>query len=121
MHSTLNPKTDPQRVLVARVDEELAHTYEQIAQADEQIARAEEQLSKLEQDAARYPSDHPQTRTNTLRPAVLGNRPSPGGGRYAASSACCWQRASVSLLSYRSRLTAMRPGRLSRGGRRSWS
>jgi septal ring factor EnvC (AmiA/AmiB activator) len=79
MHSTLNPKTDPQRVLVARVDEELAHTYEQIAQADEQIARAEEQLSKLEQDVARYPSDHPQTRTNTLRPAVLGNRPSPGG------------------------------------------
>ena len=79
MHSTLNPKTDPQRVLVARVDEELAHTYEQIAQADEQIARAEEQLSKLEQDAARYPPDHPQTRTNTLRPAVLGNRPSPGG------------------------------------------
>ena len=79
MHSTLNPKTDPQSVLVARVDEELAHTYEQIAQADEQIARAEEQLSKLEQDVARNPSDRPRTRTNTLRPAVLGNRPSPGG------------------------------------------
>jgi len=80
MHSTLNPKqTDPQRVLVARVDEELAHTYEQIAHADEQIARAEEQLSKLEHDAPRYPSDHPQTRMNTLRPAVLGNRPSHVG------------------------------------------
>jgi septation ring formation regulator EzrA len=78
MHSTPNPKTDPQHVLVARVDEELAHTYEQIAHADEQIARAEEQLSKLEQDAARYPSDDPQTRMNTLRPAVLGNRPSLG-------------------------------------------
>jgi hypothetical protein len=77
--STLNPKTDPQSVFVARVDEELAHTYEQIAHADEQIARAEEQLSKLEQDAARHPSDHPQTRTSTLHPAVLGNRPSPGG------------------------------------------
>ncbi len=80
MHSTLNPKqTDPQRVLVARVDEELAHTYEQIAHADEQIARAEERLSKLEHDAPRYPSDHPQTRINTLRPAVLGNRPSRVG------------------------------------------
>jgi hypothetical protein len=80
MHSTLNPKqTDPQRVLVARVDEELAHTYEQIAHANEQIARAEEQLSKLEHDAPRHPSDHPQTRMNTLRPAARGNLPSPGG------------------------------------------
>src|ERR1700730_10299602 len=78
MHSTLNPKADPQRVLVARVDEELAHTYEQIAHAEEQIARAEEQLSKLEHDAARYPPDPPQTRMDTLRPAVLANRP-PGG------------------------------------------
>jgi hypothetical protein len=41
MHSTLNPKqTDPQRVLVARVDEELAHTYEQIA-AYLELARRE--------------------------------------------------------------------------------
>src|SRR5260370_38390848 len=85
MHSTPNPKTDPQRGLIARVDEELAHTYEQIAHADEQIARAEEQLSKLEQDAARYPSDHPQTRMNTLRPAVLGTRPSLGGRAIRAS------------------------------------
>ena len=31
MHSTLNPKqNDPQRVLIARVDEELARTREQI-------------------------------------------------------------------------------------------
>jgi hypothetical protein len=80
MQSTLNPKqADPQRVLVARVDEELAHTYERIAHADEQIARAEEQLSKLEHDAARYPPDPPQTRMDTLRPAVLANRPSAGG------------------------------------------
>ncbi len=72
MHSTLNPKqNDPQRVLIARVDEELARTREQIAQADEQ-------LSKLERDAARYPSDHPQTRTNMVRPAVHGNLLSPG-------------------------------------------
>ena len=74
MHSTLNRKqTDPQSVLFARVDEALAHTREQIAHADEQ-------LSKLDHDAARYPSDHPQTRRNTVRPAVRGNR-SPLGGR----------------------------------------
>jgi hypothetical protein len=73
MHSTLHRKqTDPQSVLIARVDEELAHTREQ-------IARADEQLSKLEHDAARSPSDHPQTRRNTFRPAVRGNRPSLGG------------------------------------------
>src|ERR1700730_8808020 len=102
MHSTLNPKADPQRVLVARVDEELAHTYEQIAHADEQIARAEEQLSKLEHDAARYPPDPPQTRMDTLRPTILANRPPPGGrairgviGLLLAASigfaACLWQ------------------------------
>src|SRR5882672_6932093 len=62
MDTTLNPKqTDPPHVLVAR--------------AGEEIARAEEQLSKLEHDAARHPSDHPQTRMNTFRPAVPGNRP----------------------------------------------
>jgi hypothetical protein len=73
MHSTLSQKqTDPQRVLIARMDEELEHTREQIAHADEQ-------LSKLERDAARYPSGHPQTRMDTVRPTVLGNRPSPGG------------------------------------------
>ena len=79
MPSTPNPKLDPRRVLVARVDEELAHTFDQIAHADEQIARVEEQLSKLERDAPSYPSDHPQTRMNTLHPAVRGNRPSLGG------------------------------------------
>jgi hypothetical protein len=73
MHSTLNPQqSDPQRVLIARVDEELARTREQIAQADEQ-------LSKLMRDAARNPSDHPQSHTNTVRPAVRRNLPSPGG------------------------------------------
>jgi hypothetical protein len=81
MHSTPDPKqTDPPNVLVARADEELAHAYEQITRADEEIARAEEQLSKLERDAARHPSDQPQTRMNTFRPAVPGKRP-PLGGR----------------------------------------
>ena len=76
MDTTLDPKqTDPRHVLMARADEELAHAYEQITSAGEQIARAEEQLSKLEHDAARHPSDHPQTRMNTFRPAVPGNRP----------------------------------------------
>jgi hypothetical protein len=76
MDTTLNPKqTDPPHVLVARADEEFAHAHEQIARAGEEIARAEEQLSKLEHDAARHPSDHPQTRMNTFRPAVPGNRP----------------------------------------------
>src|SRR6267154_135450 len=76
MDTTLNPKqTDPPHVLVARADEELAHAHEQIARAGEEIARSEEQLSKLEHDAARHPSDHPQTRMNSFRPAVPGNRP----------------------------------------------
>jgi len=76
MDTTLNPKqTDPPHVLVARADEEFAHAHEQIARAGEEIARVEEQLSKLEHDAARHPSDHPQTRMNTFRPAVPGNRP----------------------------------------------
>jgi len=65
--------------MVARADEELAHAYERITRAAEEAVRAEEQLSKLERDAARHPSDHPQTRMNTLRPAVPGNRPSLGG------------------------------------------
>jgi hypothetical protein len=53
MDTTLNPKqTDPRHVMVARVDEELAHVYEQITRVDEEIARAEEQLSKPD-DAAR--------------------------------------------------------------------
>jgi pyruvate/2-oxoglutarate dehydrogenase complex dihydrolipoamide acyltransferase (E2) component len=80
MHSTMDPKqTDPFNVLVARADEELAHAYERITRAAEEAVRAEEQLSKLERDAARHSSDHPQTRMNTLRPAVPGNRPSLGG------------------------------------------
>jgi ferric-dicitrate binding protein FerR (iron transport regulator) len=79
MHSTPDPKqTAPPNVLVARADEVLAHAYEQLTRADEEIARAEEQLSKLERDATRYHSDHPQSRMNTFRPAVPGNRPSLG-------------------------------------------
>src|ERR1700682_5748023 len=102
MDTALNPKqTDPHHVLVARADEELAHAHEQIARADEQLARADEQLSKLEHDAD------------------PGKRPLLTGRRYAASRASCWQRASVSLPSPGSRPTAMRPERLSRGGRRS--
>jgi hypothetical protein len=78
--TTLNPKqTDTRHVMVARADEELAHVYEKITRVDEEIARAEEQLSKLEHDAARHPSDPPQTRKNTFRPAVPGSRPSLGG------------------------------------------
>ena len=65
MHSTLNPKqTHPRDVLVARVDEELAHVYEQISRVNKEIARAEEQLSKTKHDAALHPSD-PRSRTNT--------------------------------------------------------
>ena len=106
MDTTLDPKqTDPRHVLLARADEELAHAYDQITRANEEIARAEKQLSKLEQD--RMPSratDHCLT-----------------GRRYAASLACCCPRASVSLPSLGSRPTAMRPKRLSRGGRLSKS
>ena len=87
MDTTANPKqTDSCQVMAAHADEDLAHAYEQITRAHEQITRAheeigrtEEQLSKLGHDAARHPSDHPQTRMNTFRPAVPGNRPSLGG------------------------------------------
>src|SRR5258705_9357369 len=76
---TLNPKqSEPRRVMVARVDEMLAQVFEQITRVDEEIARAEEQLSKRD-DAARHPSDPPQTRMNTFRPVIPGNRPSLGG------------------------------------------
>lgn len=76
MDTTLNPaQTDTRHAVFARVDEELANVYEQLARADEQIAGMQEQLSKSE----RHPSDHPQTRVNTFRPAVPGKRASPGG------------------------------------------
>jgi len=80
MDTTLNPKqTDTRHAVFARVDEELANVYEQLTRADEQIARMQEQLPKSEHDAARHPSDHPQTRVNTFRPAVPGKRASLGG------------------------------------------
>ena len=106
MHSTMDPKqTDPLNVLVARADEELAHAYERITRAAQEAVRAEEQLSKLEHDAARHPSDHPQTRMNTLRPAVPGNRPSLGGRAVRGFTglmlaACIFVAAFVSQSSY---------------------
>ena len=79
MDTTANPKqTDPRDVLGARADEELAHAYEQITRAHEEIGRTEEQLSELQHDVARQPSDHPQSRMNTFRPAVPSNPPSLG-------------------------------------------
>jgi hypothetical protein len=79
LDTTLDSKqTDPPHVMVARADEEVAHAYEQIRRAHEEIGRTEEQLSKPEHDAARHPSDHPQTRINTFRPAVPTARPSLG-------------------------------------------
>jgi hypothetical protein len=79
MDTTANPKqTDSRHVMVARADEELAHAYEQIARAHEEIGRTEQQLSELQHDAARQPSDHPQSRMNTFRPAVPSNPPSLG-------------------------------------------
>jgi pyruvate/2-oxoglutarate dehydrogenase complex dihydrolipoamide acyltransferase (E2) component len=80
MDTTLNPaQTDTRNAVFARVDEELANVYEQLARADEQIAGMQEQLSRSEHGDARHPSDHPQTRVNTFRPAVPGKRASPGG------------------------------------------
>lgn len=76
MDTTLNPaQTDTRHAVFARVDEELANVYEQLARADEQIAGMQEQLSRSE----RNPSDHPQARVNTFRPAVPGKRASRGG------------------------------------------
>ena len=79
MDTTANPKqTDSRHVMVARADEELAHAHEQITRAHEEIGRTEEQLSELQHDVARQPSDHPQSRMNTFRPAVPSNPPSLG-------------------------------------------
>jgi hypothetical protein len=79
MDTTANPKqTDSRHVMVARADEELAHAHEQIKRAHEEIGRTEEQLSELQHDVARQPSDHPQGRMNTFRPAVPSNPPSLG-------------------------------------------
>ena len=79
MDTTANPKqTDSRHVMVARADEELAHAHEQITRAHEEIGRTEEQLSELQHDAARQPSDHPQSRMNTFRPALPSNPPSLG-------------------------------------------
>jgi hypothetical protein len=52
--------------------------HEELGRADEKLARLEEQLSKLGHDTARHPSD-PQTRMNTFRLAVSGDRPPLGG------------------------------------------
>jgi hypothetical protein len=79
MDTTANPKqTDSHHVMVARAGEELAHAHEQITRAHEEIGRTEEQLSELQHDVARQPSDHPQSRMNTFRPAVPSNPPSLG-------------------------------------------
>jgi hypothetical protein len=79
MDTTANPKqTDSHHVMVARADEELAHAHEQITRAHEQTGRTEEQLSELQHDVARQPSDHPQSRMNTFRPAVPSDPPSLG-------------------------------------------
>jgi hypothetical protein len=72
MHSTPNQKQTDPRDVFTDVNEEIARVYEQIALADKQI-------SNQAHDAARHPSDHPQTRMNTVRPAVRGNKLSPGG------------------------------------------
>jgi hypothetical protein len=79
MDTTANPKqTDSHHVMVARADEELAHAHEQITRAHEEIGRTEAQLSELQHVVARQPSDHPQGRMNTFRPAVPSNPPSLG-------------------------------------------
>jgi hypothetical protein len=79
MDTTANPKqTDSHHVMVAQADEELAHAHEQITRAHEEIGRTEAQLSELQHDVARQPSDHPQGRMNTFRPAVPSNPPSLG-------------------------------------------
>src|ERR1700723_2738339 len=44
--------------------------------ANAELERLEEQLSSLGLGPTRDPSDDPQSRMNTFRPAVLGDRPS---------------------------------------------
>ena len=118
MNSIPNPKqTNPHDVAIAARKE----AYEQFGRADEELARVDELVSKLEQDAAPYPSD-PQTRINTFQSGVPDDQPSLGGREIRGFIGFCWQCASVSLPSFGSRRSmAMRPGRLSRGGRRSSS
>jgi hypothetical protein len=54
MHPTTEAKeTDPNHVLIAAADEQLARAHEAMESADEQLTRMQEQLSKLERGAAR--------------------------------------------------------------------
>ena len=106
MDTALPPKqADPRDVLIERADEELAHAYEQISRADEEIARAEERLSKLEHDDAR-------TAARRKRPSVGGRAVRGFTGLMLTACIC------VAAIVWP---TAMRPSRLSRGGRRSSS
>ena len=54
MHPTTEAKeTDPNHVLIAAADEQLAHAHETMRSADEQLTRMQDQLSKLERGTVR--------------------------------------------------------------------
>ena len=138
MNSTPTPKAiEPHNALIARADEQLAHTYEQIARADGELARLSEQLAKIER-AARPPSAGPgpqlpaggpalRTVVSQLERDAARRRPSAGPGpqlppRRPALRALVGlprRRASLSLPWSCSRPMAAGPSRLSPVGRRS--
>lgn len=73
MDTTPNQQlAEPDRALVARADERLAHAYAQIARADEQLAQVAERLSNLNHDAAPLSSPQPGRRRSGGRPALRG-------------------------------------------------
>jgi hypothetical protein len=72
MNSTSIPKrTDPNEMMIARLEKANARAYEQFA---DKVTHADGRLSNPAHDAAYQPSDDPQTSVNKFRPAVAADR-----------------------------------------------
>src|SRR5947208_3176478 len=76
LNSTSTPtQTDARESMIARLEEANARAYEEFAS---KVAHLDRPLSDPPHEAADRPSDDLQTRFNTIRPAVAGDRPSHG-------------------------------------------
>ena len=63
--------SEPDKELVARADERLAHAYQQIALADEQLARMNQQMSRLGPEPGRQP-DRRSSRHRSMLRGLIG-------------------------------------------------
>jgi hypothetical protein len=76
MNSTSIPKrTDPNEMMIARLEKANARAYEQFA---DKVTHADGRPSNPVHDAADHPSDHPQTSVDKFRPAAAADRTRPG-------------------------------------------